>query len=416
MTTPSNTSIEDRLRDYGQLLDDHIDNAPAGHTESIPARPQRVRLAVAAAVVLIALGGIAIGVALDRSEVTTAGPVDSVAADATETTSVPSDLSTTSIPDRAVSAEPEPPVGIEPAPAPEGFAGVDSCVAWIERFPIEFSFPAHFEPRTETEQVIVLPLLQSPAAVQVLLIGPGGTYRCRVSRDGATVADMRVGRVDPNQRLGDSEILLVEMGGTSSSTRDGMTGPGTLQTVGRVGADVETVWVALDDGTTLPAIMTDDGWFSIDGHIPVDVLLFKETYHWRLSDGTVRSAPLAAFREETAEQQCAAIPGCVEQRVAELQAAAQSAGLDQQARALADGTITESELRQATQNIVDCLNEAGIQSSVKGDGTTYSIDIFPGDDPEQSRISHPSCNREHLELISELYFLREAEAQLNDSE
>ncbi|MCP3991720.1 MAG: hypothetical protein GY724_21790 [Actinomycetia bacterium] len=406
MTTPSDTSIEDRLRDYGQLLDHHIDNAPAGHTDSIPPRQQRAWLAVAAACVIIALGGIAIGVAPNRSEVTTAGPVDSVAAD----------LSTTSIPDRAPGAEPAPAVGIEPAPDPEGFAGVDSCVAWIEKTPIELAFPALFEPRTETEQTIVLPLPQSPAAVQVLLIGPGGSYRCQVSRDGATVTDLRVGQVDPNQPLGDSEILLVNMGWTSSSTGDAMTGPRTLQTVGRVGADVVTVWAVLDDGTTLPAIVTDNGWFSIDGHIPVDMLLFVETYHWRLSDGTVRSAPLATLREETAEQQCAAVPGCVEQRVAELQATAQSAGLDQQASALADGTITESELRQANQDVVDCLNEAGIQSSVKGDGTTYTIDIRPDDDPEQSRIGNATCNREHLELISELYFLREAEAQLNDSE
>ncbi|MCP5026482.1 MAG: hypothetical protein GY929_09375 [Actinomycetia bacterium] len=184
-----------------------------------------------------------------------------------------------------------------------------------------------------------------------------------------------------------------------------------------MGADVETVWVVLDDGTTLPAIVTDRGWFSIDGHIPYDVLLFTETYHWRLSDGTVRSAPLAAFLEETAEQQCVAVPGCVEQRVLELQAAARSAGLAHQARALADGTITESELRQATQNVVDCLNEAGIQSSVTGDGTTYRIDIFPDDELEQSRVlSYQTCEREHLELVRDLHFLREAEAELNDSE
>ena len=98
-----------------------------------------------------------------------------------------------------------------------------------------------------------------------------------------------------------------------------------------------------------------------------------------------------------------------------MQAAAQLAGLDQQSSAPADGTITESELRQATQNIVDCLNEAGTQSSVRGDGTTYSADLRP-DGLDQTRISQSTCNREHLELVSELHLLRAAEAQLYDSD
>lgn len=408
MTPPDNTPVEARLRDYGQLLDHYIDTTPTANVEPVRTRPLRGLLSIAAAVAIVALGSVVVAAFLDRVAVTTTGPADSIPADESDTSTLA----------QATEIEPEPVTGIEPAPDPEGFAGVERCTSGIEEVRREggLAFPAPFDPRTATEEVVVLPLPASPAAVQVLLIGPGGFYDCTAARDGEVIYDHGHARLDPFQDLEASEIEPVD-NQWSSSTADGATGPGTVRTIGRVGDDVEAVWILLGDGVTkIPAIVTDDRWFTVDGRIPQDVPLFDETYYWRLRDGSVRSAPLDDFDEATTEERCAATPGCVERRIAEIQAEAQTRGLDEQSSALADGSITETELREASRNVVECLNEAGVQATLTSDGSGYSTQSQLGDDPNDAIAAQQTCNESYWNLVVQVHVLQRAEADLTDGE
>ena len=407
MTDPTDTPIEERLRAYGETLERQIDAAPPTHL--ITRRPRtswQTGLALVAAAAVVVLGGIALIRALDRTEISTIGPA--APTDATEP-----DLADNPEPVPASGVEPRAPTDIKPPPDPDAFAGVDTCIARIGEIGETGAsvFNSIFDPATETTEVVVLALPDSPLAVRVLLIGPGGFYSCRTSRTGATFYDLSLGLTDPNLPVNADEILLVDQGWTSA-TDDGLTGPGGMETTGRIGTNVAAVWVELPDGTALPGLVTDDQWFSVDGRIPAEVPLFQERYFWRLADGTIHSAPADQLDEVTEAERCAATTGCVEQRLAELQSEAAAGGLDQQADALSDGRIDDTERRNAMSAMVSCLNDVGITAELSRDGVSYTISVWPGRDPQEDLSLQQECGRQHLDLVNELHSLQEATTAL----
>lgn len=392
MNQSSDASVEDRLQAYGQVLEREIDRTPATRQ---PSHRSAIgwRVAIAAAVVAVLAGGsVTLTRMLDRTEVVATDPTTA---------------------DELTVPEPAPPVGVEPAPDGDSFSGSEACAAEFEALDdraLAGAIEDSFDPRAETVERVVLALPDSPGAVRVLLLGNESLVSCRVNRSSLTVADLGVGSRDWSQLPQPDEILLVDQH-WSSATESGQTGPGDMGAVGLIGADVAAVWVGLPDGTALPALLDGKGWFAVDGQIPQDVPLFEETYYWRLTDGSIHSAPADTLDEESPDEQCAAIPGCIEQRVAELQAEAATEGLDRQADALADGLVDQTELRAGVDETVECLVAAGLDAETLDNGTGLFVN-YGEDDPRDSLDIQQACSHRHSDLISELHRLREAEAQL----
>lgn len=393
MSQTGKASVEDRLHAYGDVLEQAIQRDPPVRIPSgRPSLGRRVAVAAAVVVVLAVVGG-ALTRVLDGT-----GVVDT-------------DSSSN---DESPVQEPAPPDDVRPAPDADTFAGFEACAIGydaLDERALAGAVEDSFDPRAGTVERVVLALPDSPAAVRVLLIGAEILVSCRVSRDSLTIADVGVGGRDRSQLPDDDEILLIDQ--HWSSTESGRTGPGDLEAVGRVGSGVAAVWVGLPDGTALPALIDDNGWFAVDGDVPRNVPLFEERYFWRLSDGSVRSAPAEDLDGETPEEQCAVTPGCVEQRVSELQATAATEGADRQADALADGVVELAELQAAVRETVDCLAMSGLDAESLDDGTGIFLN-HGDDDPRTSQDTLESCSRSHSDLVSELYRLREAEAQLTD--
>lgn len=406
MTEPTDSLLEDRLSRYGRVLDRHIDEAPPSHLHD-RRRPlaARTMLAVAAAAVLLVVGGGVIIAALDRTEVTVAGPTDRTETDGRSTEQPTADE------DPGSSIEPSPPSNVEPAPDPVGFPGIDRCAETFGSMRDEsggLATPPVFDPRTEVAEVVILALPASPAAVQVLLLGPGGFYSCETSRTGSTIRELSAGTVDPRVEIEPTQILLVDQT-WSSATDEGTTGPGSIRTVARVGPDVASAWVVLADGTALPGLI-DRGWLTIDGDIPRDVPLFAERYFWRLADGTIGSARADQLDQVTPAERCAETIDCVEQRLLELQQTAADEGLEQQAAALADGWIDPEEQRMVVQATVECLNDAGFTAEASPSGLGMMVTGQP-DDPDTALDAQAECGRLHNDLVSELQRLLDARAR-----
>lgn len=406
MSEPTDSTLEERLRDYGLVLDRHIEEAPPGHlrTENRPVAV-RTMIAVAAAIGLLVVGGSLIVAALNRTEVTTTGPTDRT--DTQAGTIEP----TTSGQAPGPSTEPVAPADVEPPPDPESFIGVDRCANTFGSMADDsggLATPDLFDPRTEAEQIVVLALPDSPSAVEVVVIGPGGFYSCTTSRAGSSVLGLSAGHGDPLAPVAPDQVLLISQS-WESATDAGTSGPGSIRTVGRVGADIAAVWVVLADGTTLPGLI-DGRWFTVDGDIPRDVPLFDERYFWRLTDGTIESAIADQLDEVSPAEQCAATEGCIERRLIELQQTAATEGLEQQAAALADGWIAPDEQRAAVQATVECLNEAGFNAEVSQDGLGI-VSMSGLDEPSATLESQAQCGRLHNDLISELKTLLDARSR-----
>lgn len=400
MSEQKNSKIEDRLQAYGQVLNQRINEPSPSARAQISKAPRRRYVLAAAAAVISVLGGGILFSSGGRSEVIFAGPTTTT----TTTTSTTETSGSTTAPPA--------PSGIEPAPDPATFPGVDACANWFGEMAdqaIGFELSATFDPRTETDEVIVLPLPAMNSSVQVILTGTGGYYSCQTSRADGRVEELTAGPGGVSPQLGADEIQSI-IQSWASDTASGNSGPGSLQTIGRIGADVTAVWVTLSDGTALPGLVTDDAWFVIDGLIPQDVALFDEQYYWLLADGTVMSADADAMKQKHPTEQCAATPGCINERLLQLQSEAVAQDLDAQALALADGQISAEEQRASNRAYVDCLIGAGIDADISSDGSSTSVDLSQRTTDNQEHLTR--CSRQHNDLVAELASLRNAEARL----
>ena len=318
------TSLEHRLRNYGRVLERHIEGAPLATPQPQSSRRRGQVLRVAAAVVVtVIVGAIVLAdQAPTRANVTVLGSASAPA--------FSSDLVA-----RCIQA------------AEASLADID------DRLPSRVLIRS-------TAEIVVVP---SPVTgfVRVEILSTAGGMSCRLTTDGL-LADQQptwwlLPLASSNFEPATDSIVVIRRSG---STESGSFGPGYFFVFGRAGSEVSSVELELPDGTTLPSVMAD-GWFVAEGRVADVFALFQERLTYTLTSGEERShtPPPSAndlFADEV--QQCAPIPGCLDELLDALMADAASAGAADLLAILEDRQITRAETQQAFITWQDCrVNE-----------------------------------------------------------
>lgn len=375
-------SVEERLKNYGDTLDQAIIEIEPRALEKRPSVPWLV----AAAAGLVIAGGLFATLG-QPSNFTDTGP--------SQSTNSMDSASSTTLPDSTEQTRST----VPPAPDPQTFEGTQACVNQVGKLEAEIGdglLGAPFDPATSVHDVVILSLPSSPAAVQVLLLRDEGFIRCKMLRTASSsVSDFTFGGGDPFATPEPGVIRLVDQSWTSGEEA---VGPGTVLAIGRVGSDVNGIEIELPDGSSLPGIVTDDGWFSIDGQVPAGVPIFRERINWTTTDGMSNSALADDLRELTPTERCSRTQQCVNDRLDQLLASAKELGFSKQLAVLEDRAVSDEEYTEVLVGYVECLIANNIDAELRQPSHSIAIN---GALSEEQAIIRETCETEHAELVGE---------------
>ena len=132
----------------------------------------------------------------------------------------------------------------------------------------------------------LIALLNKPGTARQVMFAPPIMFSCTVSIGGQpTNNSMLSSGMMPSTPVGADAIDLLD--GVTVSVDDN--GPGTVLRVGRLGSNVASVQIELEDGT-LATAGTADGWFAVEISVAEGVSIEPYRFNWTLDNGTQRSA------------------------------------------------------------------------------------------------------------------------------
>ena len=246
----------------------------------------------------------------------------------------------------------------------------------------------------------------------MVLVSAGDVFFvCGISSDGhAVLTDHSfLGAVWGNApTAGSAQVLEVR----ADTSRSALVGPGRILLIGRAGAAVEGVELALSDGTTSPAQLVG-GWFVADARVPADVPMTEARLNWQTHSGTASTSRIDLLDDETDADACARERSCVDAALTRLLVEARDAGRIEQAAILADGEVTDSERVASLKRFADCFNAAntGATATVSGpDGVRIGTANLDDRDASERVLGVDAlCRAAHTQYVDDAWLLLNAQ-------
>ena len=288
-------------------------------------------------------------------------------------------------------------------PDPDMFGLANGCAAAHGRNALDESMNA----------VVFAPTGSAPNGI-VLVSVDDVFFTCGVSSDGdAMLTDHSfVGQIWGNPPRGEAVQVLEVRADTS---RSALVGPGRILIIGRAGAAVDGIDVALPDGATSAAQLVG-GWFVADAQVPPDVPMMAARLNWHTRSGATLTSRVDLLDDETDAEACARERGCVDAALAQLLNEARDAGRSEQAAILADGEVTNSERVASLTRFADCFNAAntGATATVSGPGGVRigTSNLQDRDATERALDVDALCRAAHTVFVDDAWLLLDTQRRV----